>query len=61
MIPDPVDLDYLRSKIAEYRRHAQALATSKLSERLLEIARQYETRLHELEARRPPSPRRVRR
>jgi hypothetical protein len=32
-----------------------------MSERLLEIARQYETRLHELEARQPASPRRARR
>lgn len=53
MVPDHVDLDYLRSKIAEYRRHAQALAANKSSARLLEIARQYELRLHELESRRP--------
>jgi N-methylhydantoinase A/oxoprolinase/acetone carboxylase beta subunit len=59
MMPDRVDLDYLRGKIAEYRRHAQALATTRGSERLLEIARQYETRLHELEARQPSSSRRA--
>jgi hypothetical protein len=55
MTPDDVDLDYLRGKVAEYRRHAQALPATKLSERLLEIARQYETRLHALEGRHSPS------
>lgn len=59
MTPDSVDLDYLRGKIAEYRRHAQALAASRHSARLLEIAKQYETRLQELEARQTP-PRRPR-
>lgn len=53
MVPDRLDLDYLRGKVAEYRRHARALAAGKQSTRLLEIARQYETRLNELEARQP--------
>ena len=57
MVPDHVDLDYLRSKIAEYRRHAQALAASKGAVCLLEIARQYELRPNELEFRRTPSKR----
>jgi hypothetical protein len=57
MVPDHVDLDYLRSKIAEYRRHAQALAAGKGAARLIEIARQYELRLNELESRRMPPPR----
>jgi len=55
MLPDHTDLDYLRGKIAEYRRHARALSTNKLSERLLELARQYETRLNALEAQRTQS------
>lgn len=49
MTPDDVDLDYLRGKVAEYRRHARALPATAQSARLLEIARQYETRLHALE------------
>lgn len=60
MTPDRVALDYLRSKAAEYRRHAQSLAAGRLSEHLLEVARLYETRLHELEAS-LPAPRRIRR
>lgn len=53
MTPSPVDLDYLREKAAEYRRNAQTIPSGKISARLLEIARRYEARLNELEARRP--------
>jgi hypothetical protein len=51
MAPDRVDLDYLRGKAAEYRRHAEALASCKLSAPLLELARRYEARLRDLESR----------
>jgi hypothetical protein len=51
MTPDRADLDYLRSKAAEYRRHADALASGKLSETLMVLARRYEARLRGLEAR----------
>ncbi|HEX2117525.1 MAG TPA: hypothetical protein VHM01_24250 [Alphaproteobacteria bacterium] len=51
MAPDRVDLDYLRGKAAEYRRHAEALASRKLSAHLLELARRYEARLRDLESR----------
>lgn len=60
MTPDRAALDFLQSKAAEYRRHAQSLTAGKLSDHLLEVARLYETRLHELEAN-LPAPRRIRR
>jgi hypothetical protein len=53
MTPDRADLDYLRGKAAEYRRHAESLASDKLAEPLLELARRYEARLRDLEARNP--------
>ena len=58
MTPDRADLDYLRGEAAEYRRHAEALTSCKLSEPLLELARRYEARLRELEARTLPRRRR---
>jgi hypothetical protein len=51
MTPDRHDLDYLRGKVAEYRRHAEALTSGKLSESLMELAQRYEARLRDLEAR----------
>lgn len=60
MALDIADLDYLRGKAEEYRRHARTFGASKRAECLLEIARQYETRLEALETRSTrPSPRRV--
>jgi hypothetical protein len=53
MTPDHADLEYLRGKAAEYRRHAEALASRKLSATLLELAKRYEARIRDLEARRP--------
>jgi hypothetical protein len=52
MTPDRADRDYLRSKAAEYRRHAGALASGKLSQTLMALAQRYEARLRDLEARR---------
>jgi hypothetical protein len=51
-MPDRLDLDYLRSKAAEYRRHAQAAAGSHQAAWLIELASRYETRISELETRR---------
>jgi hypothetical protein len=49
MVPEAADLDYLRGKAAEYRRHAQA-ATAARADWLLELASRYELRVSELEA-----------
>ena len=54
MAADRNDLDYLRGKAAEYRRHAEALTAGKRSESLLELAQRYEARLRDLEARSLP-------
>jgi hypothetical protein len=51
MVPDRIDLDYLRTKAAEYRRHAQAATGSHQAAWLLELAARYETRVSELETR----------
>lgn len=51
MVPDRIDLDYLRSKAAEYRRHAQAATGSHQAAWLLELAARYETRVSDLETR----------
>lgn len=49
MVPDRVDLDYLRSKAAAYRRQAQAAPGSHQAAWLLDLAARYETRVSALE------------
>ncbi len=51
MAPDRVDLDYLRSKAAVYRRQAQAAPGSHQAAWLLDLAARYETRVRALETR----------
>lgn len=44
-------IEYLRGKAEEYRRHARSINAGKPADRLLDLARQYETRLIRLQAR----------
>jgi hypothetical protein len=51
MVPDSVDLDYLRSKAAAYRRQAQAAPASPQAAWLLDLATRYETCINAFEPR----------
>jgi hypothetical protein len=54
MVPDSVDLDYLRGKAAEYRRHARAAPGQHQATWLIELASRYEARVSELESQHRP-------